>query len=71
MIVINMKSITTLASCSLVTMAANAAVLPSNQTNSEWFKSSALNVTEKTQQVNKEKSKAGVLSVSDTSLRVG
>ena len=69
MIVINMKNIAALASCSLVTMtvtmAANAAVLPSNQTNSQWFKSSALNVTEKTQQENKEKAKNVILFVGD------
>ncbi|WP_064792002.1 alkaline phosphatase [Shewanella woodyi] len=65
MIVINMKIVAALVSCSLVTITANAAVLPTNQTDSEWFKSSALKVTEKTQQVNKEKAKNVILFVGD------
>ena len=65
----NMKNIAALVSCSLVTMtvtmAANAAILPSNQTDSEWFKSSALNLVKKTQQENKDKAKNVILFVGD------
>ena len=62
---INMKTVAALVSCSLVTMAANADLLPSAQTDSEWFKASALKVAEKTEQQTKEKAKNVILFVGD------
>ncbi|ABV35861.1 Alkaline phosphatase [Shewanella sediminis HAW-EB3] len=60
-----MKTVAALVSCSLLTMAANAALLPSTQTDSEWFKASALKVAEKTEQQTKEKAKNVILFVGD------
>lgn len=62
---INMKTVAALVSCSLVTMAANADLLPSTQTDSEWFKASALKVAEKTEQQPKDKAKNVILFVGD------
>ncbi|MCJ8301788.1 alkaline phosphatase [Shewanella sp.] len=65
MIVINMKKVAALVSCSLVTMAANAAVLPATQTDSLWFKTSAQLVSDKTLQTNKTQAKNVILFVGD------
>lgn len=65
MIVINIKKIAVIASCSLVTIAANATVLPSNQTDSQWFKDSAKLVSDKTQQTTPKKAKNVILFVGD------
>jgi len=65
MIVINIKKIATIASCSLVSIAANATVLPSIQTNSQWFKDSAQIVQAKTQQNTAQKAKNVILFVGD------
>ncbi|NRD74988.1 alkaline phosphatase [Shewanella sp. VB17] len=66
MIVINMKNMATLVSCSLVAMVTNAAILPTTQTDSKWFKTSAEKVAEKTQQQhNQKKAKNVILFVGD------
>lgn len=62
---INMKNVAALVSCSLVTMAANAAVLPATQTDSQWYKESAQLVSDKTQQTNMNKAKNVILFVGD------
>ena len=62
---INMKNVAALVSCSLVTMAANAAVLPATQTDSQWFKDSAQLVSDKTQQTSKSQAKNVILFVGD------
>ncbi len=62
---INMKNIAALVSCSLVTMAANAAALPATQTGSQWFKTSAQLVSDKTQQTKKSQAKNVILFVGD------
>ena len=58
-------SLLTMASCSLVTVAANAAVLPATQTDSQWFKDSAANVEAKTQIEEKTTAKNVILFVGD------
>ena len=63
--VINIKKIATVISCSVMTMAANAAVLPTTQTNSQWFKDSAANVEAKTKLTNKATAKNVILFVGD------
>jgi len=51
-----MKSISFFVSSSLVAITINAAVLPTIQTNSQWFKDGAQTLVEKTQLENKKKS---------------
>ncbi|MDR8524672.1 alkaline phosphatase [Shewanella fidelis] len=52
-------------SCSLATVAANASVLPSTQTDSQWFKNSAQLVSDKTNQTTATKAKNVILFVGD------
>ncbi|MBO2641119.1 alkaline phosphatase [Shewanella algae] len=54
-----------LISCSLVTMAANSAVLPSVQTDSHWYKESAQRVSDKATLESKAKAKNVILFVGD------
>ncbi|MCE9685218.1 alkaline phosphatase [Shewanella sp. AS16] len=61
----NIKKLAALVSCSLMSMAANAAVLPTTQTDSQWFKDSAANVAAKTQLETKEHAKNVILFVGD------
>ncbi|WP_220759809.1 MULTISPECIES: alkaline phosphatase [unclassified Shewanella] len=61
----NIKKIAVIISSSLVTIAANAAVLPSSQTESQWYKDSAKLVSEKTQQTTASKAKNVILFVGD------
>ncbi|MEI6858343.1 MAG: alkaline phosphatase [Shewanella sp.] len=65
MTVINMKNVVTIVSCSLVTIAANAAVLPATQTDSQWFSTSAQLVSDKTQQTTLNKAKNVILFIGD------
>ncbi|QYJ85204.1 alkaline phosphatase [Shewanella mesophila] len=59
------KRLAALISCSLVSMAANSAALPSVQSNSPWFKDSAQLVTEKANLETKTKAKNVILFVGD------
>ncbi|NMH64679.1 alkaline phosphatase [Shewanella salipaludis] len=61
----NIKKLAALVSCSLMSMAANAAVLPTTQTDSQWFKDSAANVAAKTQLETKAHAKNVILFVGD------
>ncbi|MFV7782902.1 alkaline phosphatase [Shewanella marisflavi] len=59
------KRLAALISCSLVTMAANSAVLPSVQTDSHWYKESAERVSDKATLETKAKAKNVILFVGD------
>ncbi|MCG9711268.1 alkaline phosphatase [Shewanella insulae] len=59
------KRLAALISCSLVTMAANSAVLPSVQTDSHWYKESAQRVSDKATLETKAKAKNVILFVGD------
>ncbi|QYK02332.1 alkaline phosphatase [Shewanella psychrotolerans] len=59
------KRLAALISCSLVSMAANSAALPSVQSDSPWFKDSAQLVTEKANLETKTKAKNVILFVGD------
>lgn len=61
----NIKKIAVIISSALATVAANAAVLPSNQTDSQWYQDSAKLVSEKTQQASATKAKNVILFVGD------
>ena len=61
----NIKKIAVIISCSLAPIAAVAAVLPDNQTNSQWYKDSAKLVSDKTQQSTPTKAKNVILFVGD------
>ncbi|MGS0673508.1 alkaline phosphatase [Shewanella sp. 0m-4] len=65
MIVNNINKIAVIISCSLATAAATASVLPSNQTDSQWYKDSAKLVSDKTQQTTTPKAKNVILFVGD------
>ena len=60
-----MKSISFFVSSSLVAITINAAVLPTIQTNSQWFKDGAQTLVEKTQLENKKKAKNVIIFLGD------
>ncbi|WP_119978854.1 alkaline phosphatase [Shewanella algidipiscicola] len=59
------KRVAALISCSLVTMAANSAMLPSVQSNSPWFTDSAQRVMDKANLTTKTQAKNVILFVGD------
>lgn len=62
---INHKKIAALFTCSLVSAGINAAVLPTVQTDSDWYKNGAQRVADKTQITTKQQAKNVILFVGD------
>ncbi|WP_028772635.1 alkaline phosphatase [Shewanella waksmanii] len=61
----NHKKIAALFTCSLVSAGINAAVLPTVQTDSDWYKNGAQRVADKTQITTKQQAKNVILFVGD------
>ncbi|MCL1126631.1 alkaline phosphatase [Shewanella surugensis] len=64
-IVIKIKRIALIISCSLMVASVHAAVLPSAQSDSQWFKDSAAHLVEQTEQQTQSRAKNVILFIGD------